>query len=124
MSKTLPLVFVVDDEAIIAETLATILLTNGYSALPFMDPLTVLHHANRQAPDLLLTDVRMPQMSGIDLGIKIIEKYPRCKVLLFSGHASTSHILHDRRIAQHGFCLVAKPVHPKDLLRKINDLLG
>jgi FixJ family two-component response regulator len=124
MSKTTPLVFVVDDEAIIAETLTTILLTNGYSALPFMDPLKVLDRANRLAPDLLLTDVRMPQMSGIDLGVKITEKYPHCKVLLFSGHASASNILNDRRIAQHGFCLVAKPVHPKDLLRKINDILA
>jgi DNA-binding NtrC family response regulator len=123
MSKTTPLVFVVDDEVLIAETLAMILLTNGYSALPFMDPVKALEYIDTRSPDLLLSDVRMPQMSGIDLGVQVTKKCPDCKVLLFSGHASSSSVLHDRRIVKHGFTLLAKPVHPKDLLRKIDDLL-
>jgi len=65
------LVFVVDDEVLIAEILAMILLANGYSALPFMDPVKALEYTDTRSSDLLLSDVRMPQLSGIDLGSRL-----------------------------------------------------
>jgi DNA-binding NtrC family response regulator len=114
-------VFVVDDEFIIASTLATILQRNGLDALSFTDPLEALSAADEQAPDLLITDVVMPTLSGIDLAIRVRERSPQCKVLLFSGQAATANLLEAARANGHDFELLSKPIHPTDLLRKIRN---
>jgi CheY-like chemotaxis protein len=57
----------VDDEAAIAFTQAAILKINGYDARSFVNPLEALEAITTVRPDLLITDVMMPEMSGIDL---------------------------------------------------------
>jgi CheY-like chemotaxis protein len=119
-----PRVFVVDDERIIASTLATILLHSGFEATAFIEPLMALEAVQAHPPDLLLSDVSMPLLSGIDLAIKVQELCPNCKVLLFSGQAETADLLEAARASGHRFELIHKPVHPKDLLRKIQEVTG
>ena len=116
------LVFVVDDEKIIATTLAAILQNSGFEAVSFLDPLDALLAAESRCPDLLITDVMMPQLNGVDLGVQFKAIHPECKVLLFSGQAATSDLLQDARNKGHNFELLTKPVHPTDLLRAIKDL--
>lgn len=115
-------VFVVDDEEIIARTLAKILEMSGFAAIPFTDPSEALSRAAAEAPNLLLSDVVMPQMSGIELAIQMQKSYPECKVLLFSGQASTADLLAKAREEGHNFHLLTKPVHPTDLLAAIKTL--
>jgi DNA-binding response OmpR family regulator len=116
-------VFVVDDEITISETVALILSKNGFKVSSFTDPLKVLDGVPSRSPDLLLTDVVMPHLSGIDLAIQIRKKWPDCKILLFSGQAETVDLLEAARQHGHDFSLVAKPVHPLELLRRIKDLI-
>ncbi len=116
-------VFVVDDEVTISETLALILSRSGFMVSSFTDPLKALDGVASRSPDLLLTDVVMPHLSGIDLAIQIREKYPDCKILLFSGQAETQDLLAAARQQGHDFSLLAKPVHPVELLRRIKDLI-
>jgi CheY-like chemotaxis protein len=111
-------VFVVDDEKIIAETLAVILRMSGYSARFFVNPLEALQVALSEPPDLLISDVRMPQLSGIDLAIQIRDQCPRCKILLLSGETETVDLLGKRG---HDFHLLSKPILPRDLLRRIRE---
>jgi CheY-like chemotaxis protein len=96
-------VFVVDDEPVIASTLAAILKLNGYSATPFTSPLQALAAARSKTPDLLISDVAMPEISGVDLAIRIKAKCPKCKILLISGHASTQDLLEYARLQGHDF---------------------
>lgn len=112
-------VFVVDDEFIIASTLATILQRNGFDAEYFTEPLKALEAARQQAPNLLITDVVMPGLSGIDLAIAVREECPQCKVLLFSGQAATANLLQASRDKGHDFELLSKPIHPTEFLKKI-----
>ncbi len=119
-----PVVFVVDDEHVIASSLATILRHLGFDATSFTEPMDALNAARATHPDLLITDVVMPQLSGIDLAVQVEESCPNCKVLLFSGQASTANLLETARANGHEFELVLKPVHPKDLLSKIQHLTG
>ncbi len=119
MSETGPIVFVVDDEEVIAKTLALILRGDGFYAISFTDPSVALEKARGIEPNLLITDVLMPGMSGIDLAIEIKRIYPKCKTLLFSGQASTVDLLEKSRRDGHDFVLLQKPVHPADLLREI-----
>ena len=115
-------IFVVDDEFIIASTLATILQRNGFDAVFFTEPLAVLPAAREQAPDLLITDVVMPGLSGIDLAIALKQEFPDCKVLLFSGQAATSNLLETARAKGHDFELLSKPIHPTEFLKKIKNV--
>jgi CheY-like chemotaxis protein len=119
MQKNPPSVFIVDDEQIIAETLTMILQRNGFDAKFFTDPLEALIAAHKEAPDLILSDVMMPQLSGVDLAIAIQRECPECKIMLFSGHAGTLDLLSKAREKGYDFNLLPKPLHPVDLLRHI-----
>jgi DNA-binding NtrC family response regulator len=118
-----PLVFDVDDENIIASSLATILRPQGgFEAKSFTLPLEALEAARLEAPDLLISDVGMPAMSGVELAILVRALCPDCKVLLFSGQASTADLLENARRNGYDFELLSKPVHPSELLTKIRSL--
>jgi len=118
-----PRVFVVDDEDVIASTLAMILrFQGGFHATSFNRPADALEAAHGDPPDLLISDVVMPGLSGTELAIKIKALCPGCKILLFSGQASTANLLETARINGHDFQLLTKPVHPAELLAKIRDL--
>ena len=116
-----PYVIVVDDEKIIAETLAMIFRGFGFSAASFTNPLEALESGITKAPDLMISDVMMPQLSGIELAIRMRQQCPKCRILLFSGQAATGDLLADARKQGHDFSLLAKPLHPKDLLRRIRE---
>lgn len=91
-SKPVPRIFVVDDEPIIASTLAVIFNRNGYSARCFTRPTDALTAAQSDIPDLLISDVAMPGFSGVDLAIQIKARHPECKILLFSGQAAIANV--------------------------------
>ncbi|MGA8727108.1 MAG: response regulator [Terracidiphilus sp.] len=97
-------------------------LQGGFRARSFTKPLEALEAARLEAPDLLISDVVMPQLSGIDLAIQVRECCPNCRVLLFSGQASTAHLLEAASANGHDFELLLKPVHPADLLTRIRSL--
>jgi DNA-binding NtrC family response regulator len=118
-SNRVPCIFVVDDEPVIASTLAAILRMNGFSAKFFTCPLDALTAARLKAPDLLISDVAMPGISGIELAIQMRAQYPTCKVLLFSGQATTMDLLEDARAQGHDFDLLQKPVPPTELLLEV-----
>lgn len=118
-----PRVFVVDDETVIANTLGVILRQQGFEAHSFSLPLEALSAAREMAPDLLISDVVMPLLSGIELAIQLREVCPNCKVLLFSGQAATVSMLEAARASGHDFEVLSKPVHPADLLKKIRSVI-
>jgi DNA-binding response OmpR family regulator len=118
-----PVVLVVDDESAIADTLSEILTRSGYAAMPAYDGQSALETALLMPPEMLITDVVLPGMSGIELAITVKRVFPDCKILLFSGQASTSDLLASANQAGHHFALLTKPVHPTDLLSRVSDTL-
>lgn len=107
-------VLIVDDEAIIADTLAAILRSRNYAATAAYSGEEALALAKIVPPDFLITDVMMPGMNGIDLAVLVKKFVPDCKVLLFSGDAMSFD--GDPRLARHQLALVPKPLHPRELL--------
>ena len=128
MTMTLPgkqlRVTVVDDEVFIASTLATILCNEGFDASFFTEPLQALQAARYYAPDLLIAEVSMPVLSGVDLAIQVLKHCPNCKVLLFSGQPDITNLIKDSRASGHNFEVLPKPTHPAELLAKIQSTLG
>jgi len=118
-----PVVLVVDDEPVIADTLAVILGQNGFMAMAAYDGRTALEIADLVAPDLLLSDVVMPGMSGVDLAIAIRQAQPNCRILLFSGTAANVDLLNAAGEAGRDLTVLSKPLHPKDLLARVSETL-
>ena len=116
-----PAVLVVDDESVIADTLAEILSRSGYNAVAAYDGDSALETALLNPPEMLITDVVLPGMTGIELAITMRRIFPECKIILFSGQASTSDLLATARADGHHFTLLNKPLHPQDLLQRVSD---
>jgi CheY-like chemotaxis protein len=114
-----PKVLVVDDERVIADTLAIILNQSGFDASAVYTGTDAVEKARANKPDLIISDVIMPDMNGIEAAIRIRQILPQCKILLFSGQAATADLLEKARLEGHEFEILAKPVHPQDLLAKL-----
>lgn len=117
--KSKPVVLVVDDEPLIADTLCAILREHGFVADKAYSGEEALRLVDERRPDIVLTDVLMPNMSGVDMAIEIQDRLPGTRIVLLSGQAATAELM--RRAADQGynFELLAKPIHPEDLIARL-----
>ena len=113
-----PIVMVVDDEPLVADTLAMILTQAGYHAVRAYDGRTALEIASVRPPDLLISDVAMPVMNGVELAMGMVSMVPGCKVVLFSGHARSVDLMRAYD-AGYDFPLMTKPMHPSEMLGQV-----
>lgn len=116
---TKPIVLVADDERVIADTLVIILNQAGFDATAAYSGTKAVELARNLKPNMLISDVIMPDLSGIEVAILVRSLLPACKILLFSGQAATADLLDKARAQGHEFEILAKPVHPQDLLAKL-----
>jgi CheY-like chemotaxis protein len=112
-------VIVVDDEEKIATTLAIILNQAGFEARAVFSGEQVVELLDSFQPEMMIADVVMPGMTGIEVAIAVRSKLPNCKIFLFSGQAATADLLEQAKTHGHEFEIVAKPIHPTDLLAKL-----
>ena len=118
-----PKVIVVDDEPLIADSLARILNIYGFQAKTAYNPSQAFEHIRSQPCELVITDVFMRgQMSGVELAIELTKVLPGCKVLLMSGNAATTEFLKTAKEKGHSFEVVAKPVHPMVIIERLKTL--
>lgn len=112
-----PKVIVVDDHRVIAETLTEILKQNGYDALPAYSGEEALERVEQSEPAVVVSDVRMHKLDGIQMALRIRILHPKCRVILFSA----SHISDDERarIDECGFEFLPRPLHPQELLKHL-----
>lgn len=114
-----PKVLVADDERVIADTLAIILNQSGFDAKAVYSGESAVEVSESWRPNMLISDVIMADMNGIQAAIRIRQMLPSCKILLFSGQAATADLLEKAQREGHQFEILAKPVHPQDLLAKL-----
>jgi len=114
-----PRVLVADDESVIADTLTIILGQNGYDATAVYCGSEAIERARTWRPDMLLADVVMPDMSGIEAAIRIRALLPRCRIVLLSGQAATNDLMRDARREGYEFEVILKPIHPTQLLARL-----
>lgn len=120
--KECPSVLVVDDEETLANTTVEILNMAGFCAFVAYGGQMALELAAKFHPDILLTDVMMPGMNGLELAISISQLLPHTRILLISGQAGTLDLLEKARSEGHSFELVAKPIHPLKLIEHLKKL--
>lgn len=122
VSQALRRVLVVDDEQLIANTLALILNRSGFEACAAYSAEDALEKAREISPDVLISDVIMDGMTGVEAAIRISEMVPNCRVLLFSGQAATAALLEYAEANGHHFELLVKPVHPRLLIQRLSEM--
>ena len=78
-------ILVVDDEPGIRETLGMLLTSAGYDVVVAENGVSAISHLDRTVADLMLTDLNMPGMSGMDLISRVRRRYPATLIVAISG---------------------------------------
>jgi CheY-like chemotaxis protein len=112
-------ILIVGDEEIIADSLANILKDKGFSATAAYNGEHALELATAVEPDVLLSDVVMPGISGVELALRLIGLLPSCRVVLYSSIAVVTNLLKAPGASNYPFKLLAKPIHPDDLIEHL-----
>ncbi len=113
-------VLIVDDQHLIADTLALILRQSGYEVEAVYSGESAVESAWAHKPDVMITDVVMGNMNGIEAAIRISEHLPQCRIILFSGQAAAPELVYDAEMSGHAFEFLMKPVHPTVLLQHLH----
>jgi CheY-like chemotaxis protein len=115
-----PQILVVDDEPSVRETLGMLLMSVGYEVAMAENGVSAVSQLNRVLPDLIVTDLNMPQMSGIELISHVRNRYPSISIVAMSGDyqgdAVPAGIIADR--------FYPKGQHPHNLLTTIASLIA
>jgi CheY-like chemotaxis protein len=112
-------ILVVDDEPLIADTIVQILNRSGFVAEAAYGGREAIDTARRISPELILSDVLMPHVDGVEAAITIQKFLPETRIVLFSGQAATVEILARARTRGYNFELLAKPLHPTQLIKHL-----
>jgi DNA-binding NtrC family response regulator len=123
MNTTNKKILVVDDERPVADTMVAMLDRAGYSSIGVYSAADALAILQTTEPALIIADVVMPRMNGIEFAIEAAKVRPATKILLISGNVATQEMLETARIKGHNFQLMAKPIPPRQLLAIVADLL-
>ena len=115
-----PYVLVVDDEAAIAETLGEVLRQAGYAVSVVYNGEDAMQLAALAPPELVITDVHMPGMTGFELALLLCKSIPDCKVVLFSASCDSARMLTAAAMAGRTFPLLRRPMHPGELLQELD----
>ena len=109
-------VLVADDEHVIADSLATILRTHGFEATSVYSGYSAVETAFEWLPDVVISDIRMPGINGVDAALSMARRLPNAKFLLFSGHIQSHSNL--SRAREQGLTVVflQKPVPPHSVV--------
>jgi CheY-like chemotaxis protein len=112
-------ILVVDDEQVILETSSLILQNKGYEVGTARDGFEALAQLRRSLPDLIISDLRMPNMSGFELLSVVRRRFPQIPVIAISGEYDGSP---DGLIADAFFSKAQ--YSPNQLFAKISELIG
>jgi len=111
-------ILVVDDEASIRE-LCSRILSRAYTVAVAGDGPTALAMARAQVPDLVLTDIRMPGISGLEAARQIISEAPDVSVVVMTGFNDFDNLRETVKLGVNGF--IMKPFTPDDLLKTVGE---
>ena len=116
-------VLAVDDELEVLRLVETVLIRAGHKVVVASSGEKALEKVRKQLlkPDLLLTDVVMPGLSGPMLADRLREEFPKVKVLFMSAFEDRQVVR--RYVKDPGFALLAKPFQLEDLTGKVSELL-
>jgi two-component system, NtrC family, nitrogen regulation response regulator NtrX len=114
-------ILVVDDEESILRSLDGILTDEGFEVIRAASGPAALQKIDEVLPDLVLLDIWMPDMDGLEVLVKILEAYPRLQVIMMSGHGNIETAVKATRLGAYDF--IEKPLSLEKVLLSINNAL-
>lgn len=118
-SATRPRVLVVDDESLIADSVAAILNRNGFEAIACYSGAAAVQYLGEHHPDIVVTDVMLPDLDGLQVAISARALCPNVRVVLFSGNTAAVDMADLAVMEGPSVELLSKPVHPSTLLKAL-----
>jgi DNA-binding response OmpR family regulator len=109
-------VLIIDDNHAVADSLALVLASRAFDARACHSAEEALHLAKDFHPHLVLTDVMMEELTGIDVAAYFAEADPKCRVVLMSGQNDAAPVLLEGLNRGLRLEIIAKPFHPDELL--------
>ncbi|MFP3911467.1 MAG: response regulator [Desulfobacteraceae bacterium] len=110
-------IVVIDDEPIVGERLKAMLVRDGHRVESFVNPLRAIDHLQETDVDIVITDIRMAEMDGIQVLEKVLEKSRHTRVIMISGYATLD--LAKESLTKGAFDFIAKPFKLKELRNTI-----
>ncbi|PCJ54969.1 MAG: hypothetical protein COA79_21365 [Planctomycetota bacterium] len=118
-------ILIVDDTDIIRALIKEILESSGYDILEASSGKDALGIMSNKSVDLIITDIFMPEMSGIELAIKIKSNFPQIKVLgITAGGNQVTANQALKMFANHFEYILSKPIDQEELLDNVKYLLN
>ncbi|MFC6119859.1 two-component system response regulator CreB [Phytobacter sp. SCO41] len=116
-----PRIWLVEDEASIAETLIYMLQQDGFAVTSFERGLPVLDAAARQLPDLAILDVGLPDISGFELCRRLLARAPGLPVLFLTARSDEIDKLLGLEMGADDY--IAKPFSPREVCARVRTVL-
>jgi DNA-binding response OmpR family regulator len=116
LSKT---VLIIDDDPDVTTVFGLGLQDEGFDVHTYNDPLEALSQFRPNFYDLLLLDINMPKMNGIDLSIKILELDTNVKICFVTAGEANIEVLRELYPTRSIWCYIKKPVTIDQLVRRI-----
>jgi PAS domain S-box-containing protein len=114
-------IMVTEDDEMVRDLLVTILSENGYRVVEATDGLDCLAKLADLTPDLILSDLGMPNLDGWGLAARLVVEHPTVRFGFITGWGAT---IDPSRVREAGACLVlAKPFRYEDVLRQVGEVL-
>ena len=114
-------ILIVDDEKNLLKTLKDSLSLEGYHVMTASNGRNALQILTMQSVDIVLTDVKMPGMSGFQLLKEVKRKWPETHVIVMTGYGSIQAAVESIQNGAANYIL--KPIHVEDLLRNLSELI-
>lgn len=121
MAEEKAYILVVDDESDTLLYLYDLLSSEGFHVEGSSSAQDALDFFRRRVPDVVITDVRMPEMDGLELLERIKRVAPRTRVILLS--AFSDDVMRKETIEKGGDALLNKPLRNEDLLRAVGRMV-
>lgn len=116
-----PLIWLVEDEQGIADTLIYMLQQEGFSVEAFERGFPVLEKSRQQCPDAIILDVGLPDISGFELCRRLLEHHPALPILFLTARSDEVDRLLGLEIGADDY--VAKPFSPREVCARVRTLL-
>ena len=115
-------ILLAEDDNDMRRFLVKALQNAGYDVVSFDNGLSAYHRLREEPFELLLTDIVMPEMDGIELARRATELDPDIKVMFITGFAAVA--LNPDNKAPRDAKILSKPFHLKDLVNEVQRLLA
>ena len=119
--KAKPSIYIVDDDDGMRLALTALMTTVGYHAAPFARPTEFLAKYDPRQPGCLVLDVRMPEMSGLEVQQQLNRSGSLIPVILITGHGDIPMAV--QAMKDGAFDFLQKPFRDQELLDRINAAL-